>query len=148
MKRWYSTIIILSFILFALCDTFCSIANAQTRDQDLTIEKTSETENEKLSEEQEKVIQEEKRIEEVKEETEEAKIEAESAKKEAEIQEKAVELDPDSAGIHKNIGALYYYDVKDYEKAVFHFHKSLELNPNQEQAEKLRSLIIGLKKMN
>lgn len=60
---------------------------------------------------------------------------------------KAVELDPYSAGTHRNIGALYYYDVIDYEKALYHFHKSLELNPNQDQAEKLRSLVRKLKEI-
>jgi len=59
---------------------------------------------------------------------------------------KAIELDSGSAEIHKNLGALFYYDLKDYQKALLHFQRSLELSPNQEQAETLRGLVGVLKR--
>jgi len=61
---------------------------------------------------------------------------------------KALEVDPDSAEIYKNMGLLFYYNNKDYKGALYHFQRSLELNPNQRQAKTLRSLIRELKKIN
>ena len=59
---------------------------------------------------------------------------------------KAVKLDSGSAEIHKNLGALFYYDLKDYQKALLHFQRSLELSPNQKQAETLKGLVGVLKR--
>ena len=53
----------------------------------------------------------------------------------------AAELYPDSSDIHRNTGVVYYFKVRDREKALYHFQRSVELDPNQTQAEVVRGLI-------
>jgi tetratricopeptide (TPR) repeat protein len=52
----------------------------------------------------------------------------------------ALEIYPGSDTVHKNVGVIYY-EVKNYEKALFHLKRSLELNAQQEQVEVMRRII-------
>jgi protein O-mannosyl-transferase len=65
--------------------------------------------------------------------------------------EKAIEIyngilsrDPKLAGIHKNLGMIFYQFKKDRAKAAFHFEESLRLEPDQPQATVLRSLVADM----
>ncbi len=54
---------------------------------------------------------------------------------------RAVELDPNYDIAFLNLGVLYFYHLKDSRQARVYFKRSLELAPNQPQAEKLRRLL-------
>lgn len=47
---------------------------------------------------------------------------------------KALEIAPDDADTHYNLGIVYDDHIKDREKAIFHYHKYLELCPDAEDA--------------
>jgi tetratricopeptide (TPR) repeat protein len=51
---------------------------------------------------------------------------------------------PKLAGIHKNLGMIFYQFKKNRARAAFHFKESLRLEPNQPQAEAMRSLLANL----
>ena len=51
---------------------------------------------------------------------------------------------PKMAGIHKNLGLIYYQHKKNFQKAIHHFRESLKIDKNQSQASQIRSLIIQL----
>ncbi len=51
---------------------------------------------------------------------------------------------PKIAGIHKNLGLIYYKHKKIPEKAIHHFKESLKLDENQPQATEIRSIISKL----
>ncbi|MFQ5451811.1 MAG: tetratricopeptide repeat protein [Nitrospinaceae bacterium] len=55
--------------------------------------------------------------------------------------QKALERQPRTAGIHKNLGMIYYQLKKDPGKAEIHFRESLRLDPAQPQADIIRSLL-------
>ena len=52
---------------------------------------------------------------------------------------------PELAGIHKNLGMIYFKFKKDPEKADFHFRESLRLEPNQPQAPVIQGLVADLR---
>ncbi len=59
---------------------------------------------------------------------------------------KVIELDPDNTlGLavmaYNNMGTIYLYQLKDRESAVRCFRRSLEISPDQPQAEQIRRLI-------
>ncbi len=49
--------------------------------------------------------------------------------------------DPDS---HKNLGVIYYYHLKDEEKALYHFRQTLTFKPAQPEAGEIRKAIADL----
>ena len=51
---------------------------------------------------------------------------------------------PQIAGIHKNLGMIFYQIKQDPEKAAFHFEESLRLEPNQPQAPIIESIVAEL----
>jgi protein O-mannosyl-transferase len=53
---------------------------------------------------------------------------------------------PKLAGIHKNLGMIYYQFKKDADKAVFHFKESLRLEPQQPQAPILQGIVADVQK--
>ncbi len=59
--------------------------------------------------------------------------------------EEVLALQPDVAGVHKNLGMIYYQFRRDPEKALHHFERSLRLAPGQPQADLMRSLVGELK---
>ncbi len=52
---------------------------------------------------------------------------------------------PELAGIHKNLGMIFYQFKKDVDKAAFHFEESLRLEPNQPQASILQGIVADLR---
>ena len=55
---------------------------------------------------------------------------------------------PKIAGIHKNLGLIFYQHKKDRVKAIHHLKESLSLDNNQPQAAQIRSLILELTQHN
>lgn len=51
---------------------------------------------------------------------------------------------PKIAGIHKNLGLIYYQHKKNPKKAIYHFKESLKLDEKQPQATQIRSIISEL----
>ena len=51
---------------------------------------------------------------------------------------------PEIAGVHKNLGMIFYQVKLDAEKAAFHFQESLRLEPNQPQAPVIQSIVAEL----
>jgi tetratricopeptide (TPR) repeat protein len=58
--------------------------------------------------------------------------------------EDALLKDPRSEDANLTLGIIYGYNMKDAAKAVFHFRRILEINPNNPQAEKIRQEISHL----
>ncbi|GJL78877.1 MAG: hypothetical protein NPINA01_18660 [Nitrospinaceae bacterium] len=52
---------------------------------------------------------------------------------------------PRLAGIHKNLGMIYFQFKKDLDKADFHFRESLRLEPNQPQAPIIQGIVADLR---
>lgn len=55
--------------------------------------------------------------------------------------EKALEANPNSALAHFDLGVVYYQNAGDYEFALYHFKKYLQLRPEAPQAENVRQMI-------
>ncbi len=53
---------------------------------------------------------------------------------------------PKIAGIHKNLGLIYYQHKKNPQKAIHHFKESLKLDEDQPQANQIRSIISKLER--
>ncbi len=58
---------------------------------------------------------------------------------------KAIEIDPDHVTAHKNLAIVLAYDMKDNKGALEQFEKVLALEPNAEDAGKIRMEIERLK---
>ena len=58
-----------------------------------------------------------------------------------EIYTRLLVREPELAGIHKNLGMIFYQFKKDRDKAAFHFKESLRLEPDQPQAAVMRSIL-------
>jgi len=52
---------------------------------------------------------------------------------------------PKLAGIHKNLGMIFYQFKKDFKKADFHFRESLRLEPGQPQAPIIQGIVADLR---
>ncbi len=61
-----------------------------------------------------------------------------------EIYKRLLLRNPKLAGIHKNLGMIFYQFKKNRGRAAFHFKESLRLEPNQPQADAMRSLLNNL----
>ena len=59
--------------------------------------------------------------------------------------ETALLKQPGMAQIHKNLGIIFSQSNMNTAKAIFHFSKSLELSPNQPDAQKIQSTIQALR---
>jgi protein O-mannosyl-transferase len=51
---------------------------------------------------------------------------------------------PNLAGIHKNLGMIFYQFKKDADQAVLHFQESLRLEPRQPQAQIIQGIVADL----
>jgi Tfp pilus assembly protein PilF len=60
--------------------------------------------------------------------------------------EETLRLSPRYAEAHSNLGVVYYNNLKENEKALFHFRHALRLNPNVEQADSIRQIVQILEK--
>ncbi len=65
-------------------------------------------------------------------------------KRAIEIYNGVLSRNPKLAGIHKNLGMIFYQFKKDRAKAAFHFEESLRLEPDQPQAAVIRSLVADM----
>ncbi len=52
-----------------------------------------------------------------------------------------LKLSPENAGAYKNLGIIYLYHLKDKNRALKYLNRSLELAPNQFQAERIKQII-------
>jgi tetratricopeptide (TPR) repeat protein len=59
---------------------------------------------------------------------------------------KVLELDPRNPEVHKNLGLLFFYKLKDYPKAKEYWEKYLVLNPGDPEREAIRYKIEEIKK--
>jgi tetratricopeptide (TPR) repeat protein len=53
----------------------------------------------------------------------------------------AVELDPLMSTVFKNLGVLNYYNLNNMQQGLAYFSRSLSLDPNQPEADKIRDLL-------
>jgi len=53
----------------------------------------------------------------------------------------ALLLKPDDPVLHRNLGILYYNELHDIGKALYHFKRTLQLDPDQGFAESMRKII-------
>jgi tetratricopeptide (TPR) repeat protein len=53
----------------------------------------------------------------------------------------AVELDPLMSPVFKNLGVLNYYNLNNTQQGLAYFSRSLTLDPNQPEADKIRGLL-------
>ena len=60
--------------------------------------------------------------------------------------EKALLKNPALAGIHRNLGIIFFEKNKNSDKAILHFQESIRLAPNQPEVEQIQSLIEALKR--
>ena len=60
------------------------------------------------------------------------------------VLEKIIRQDDTDTKAYNQLGLTYLSDIKDYERAARYFSKSLEVNPNQEKANRLRLLLNGI----
>ena len=58
--------------------------------------------------------------------------------------EKALSINPSMSAVHLSLGMVYYQFQRNTEKALAHLKESLRLDPNQQRAESIRSLIQDL----
>jgi len=59
---------------------------------------------------------------------------------------RAVEIKPDYALSMRNLGLIYYFHLKKPEEAAVYFSRALSVDPNQKQADNIRTLIKKIKK--
>ena len=75
--------------------------------------------------------------------------EAHRNKEEIEIYKEVLRMDPDHAVTYKNLVILYLNEMKEYDKALKSFRRSIALAPEQEQAAEMEAVIKQLtEKMN
>jgi tetratricopeptide (TPR) repeat protein len=55
--------------------------------------------------------------------------------------EKSLQINSSQIDPHEELGMIYYRNLKDNQKAVFHFEKVLAMNPNHRDADKIKSII-------
>jgi tetratricopeptide (TPR) repeat protein len=58
--------------------------------------------------------------------------------------QKALKINPDLSAIHLSLGMIYYQFINDAPKALGYLKEALRLNPSQEGAARLKSLIVEL----
>jgi tetratricopeptide (TPR) repeat protein len=58
---------------------------------------------------------------------------------------KALELNPKNALAMRNLGIIYYFYLKKNKEAAVYFSRSLSINPNQQGADNIRTLIKQIK---
>jgi len=57
-----------------------------------------------------------------------------------------ISLNPDNALAYKDLGVLYLYKLKDIKSGIEYLEKSLEISPNQGEAENIRKTLKSLKR--
>ena len=60
------------------------------------------------------------------------------------VLEEIIRQDDTDTKAYNQLGLTYLSDIKDYERAARYFSKSLEVNPNQKKADRIRSLLAGI----
>jgi tetratricopeptide (TPR) repeat protein len=58
--------------------------------------------------------------------------------------EKALKINPKLPGIHLNLGMIYYQFMNNAPQALSYLKEALSLNPKQQGASRLKSLIVEL----
>ena len=58
--------------------------------------------------------------------------------------EKALKINPNLPAIHLSLGMIYYQFMNNAPKALGYLKEALRLNPNQQGASRLKSLIVEL----
>ena len=61
---------------------------------------------------------------------------------------KCIEIDNRFPNVFKNLGIIHFYHLKNLKESLIYFSKSLDLDPNQKDAEKIRKLIFIYQKNN
>ena len=59
--------------------------------------------------------------------------------------DRAVKLDTQLSDAHEELGAIYYKNLKDKTKAIYHYEKLLSMKPNHPDREKIQDIINMLK---
>jgi len=57
-----------------------------------------------------------------------------------------ISLNPDNALAYKDLGVLYLYKLKDIKSGIEYLEKSLQLSPDQPEAENIRKTLLNLKR--
>ena len=55
--------------------------------------------------------------------------------------EKSLQINSNQVDPHEELGMIYYRNLKDNAKAVYHFEKVLSKKPNHPDADKMKSII-------
>ena len=55
--------------------------------------------------------------------------------------EKALSVDPRMPAVHLKLGMVYHHLQRNSVKALLHLRESLRMDPNQQKAEAIRSLV-------
>ena len=61
---------------------------------------------------------------------------------------KCIEIDNRFPNVFKNLGIIHFYHLKNLKESLIYFSKSLDLDPNQKDAEEIRKLIFIYQKKN
>jgi len=56
--------------------------------------------------------------------------------------ERALEFDPNHAKVHYNLGYLYSEQLKEHDRAMYHFRRYLTIEPQSEKAESVRDYLL------
>jgi tetratricopeptide (TPR) repeat protein len=60
--------------------------------------------------------------------------------------EKSLQINDKQVEAHEELGMIYYRNLKDNRKAVFHFEKVISMQPNHPDADKIQNIINLIKK--
>ncbi len=53
----------------------------------------------------------------------------------------ALSIDPENPIIHRNLGVVYFNHLKETKKALYHFRRTLEIDPGQDYAVSIREIL-------
>lgn len=57
--------------------------------------------------------------------------------------ERALDFNPNNAKVHYNLGFLYAEQLKNYDEALTHFRKYLEIDPGSQESERVRAYVLA-----
>lgn len=61
--------------------------------------------------------------------------------------ERALEFNPENAKVHYNLGYLYADQLKEHDRAMYHFRRYITIEPQSEKAESVRDYLLVRKTM-
>lgn len=59
--------------------------------------------------------------------------------------EKSLQINSSQVDPHEELGMIYYRNLKNNQKAVYHFEKVLSMKPNHPDADKIKSIVALIK---